>query len=747
MFKQEDDPAFAGQAEYSGSRSNDPFDRLEGQAVMTRVKRNEYDDEANTELWGRLIGFYRRELARQEENRAQMALDADFYDGDQWSQEDKQYLADRGQQALVYNVIATTINWLLGTEKRGRTDYKILPRTKDAGKAAERKTQLLKYLSDVNRSEFHISRAFSDAVRVGVGWIESGVQSDDEGEPIYDRYESWRNMLWDSAATEMDLSDGRYEFRSKWMDSDIAKRMFPGRGHTIERAANQTYDFFRALEGNGDEPMDAAEEAYHDSQLAFPDAGAPDRSRVRVIEAWVRLPSEDEYITGGQFGGELLDRQSQGHVHELEMGRAKVVRRVRMRMHVAIITESGMLHLSKSPYRHNRFPFTPIWCYRRDRDNLPYGVVRPMRDPQTDINKRASKALYILSTNKVIMERGAVKDMEEFQREVARPDAIIIKETGKSLEIGVDRDLAPAHLDLMSRSISMIQQQSGVTDENMGRTTNATSGKAIIARQDQGSLATATIFDHLRYARQVHGEKQLSLIEQFMDTEKQFRITNMRGTPEYVTINDGMPENDIVRTKADFIISEDDFNSTIRQAQVSELLVLMQQLGPVAPQVVLATLDLLVETMDVPQRDELVKRIRQITGMEDPDADPESPDPEAVERQKAAAQEQEMAMRGAEAELAEKEASAGLKQAQASKAMGEVERIQAEVRRILAQTVNANVETQVRALEAAAQIMGVQGVAGVADQVLAESGFEGAAPPPAPMQPIQPQQQPQEVIA
>lgn len=734
MFKHDDDPAFAGQVAYSGTkRNNDPIDRLESQEITTRVAPNQLDDEYHKGLFNKLIGFYRAELMRQEDNREQQSIDADFVDGLQWTPAQAQEIRDRGQEPLVYNVIATTYQWLLGTEKRGRTDYKILPRLKEASKAAEKKSQLLKYLSDVNRSEFAISLSFADTAKVGVGWLEAGVQSDDEGEPIYDRRESWRNMLWDSVAIELDLCDARYMFRSQWTDTDIAKSMFPKRQDIINLAANKTFDIFRALDGTGDEAMDAAEEHYQQNASLMLGTEEPDRSRVRLIEVWFRAPSNDQYMSGGQFRGELFDPQSEGHMREVESGRAKVQPRVRMRMFTAIMTEAGLCHLSKSPYRHNQYPFTPIWAYRRDRDNLPYGPIRHMRDPQSDINKRASKALHILSTNKTIMDKGAVDDLKEFADEVSRPDAIIVKNPNKHLELNADRELAAGHLDLMSRSIGMIQQVGGVTDENMGRTTNATSGKAIVARQDQGALATATIFDNLRFARQVHGEKMLSLTEQFMDQEKQFRITNMRGNAEWVTVNDGMPENDIIASKADFIISEDDWNATMRQAQVESLIELMQMLAGTAPQIVMATLDLLVETMDVPQREELVKRIRQITGAEDPDADPDHPDPETAARKEAQSVEMELMQRMKVAEVSEKEASAAEKQAKAMKAQGEAQRVVAEVQRILAETAGTKVETQVQALQAAAQILGAPAIAGVADAVLVESGFEGAgAPAPAP---------------
>ncbi|MDN8831442.1 hypothetical protein Q0O37_14105, partial [Staphylococcus aureus] len=77
---------------------------------------------------------------------------------------------------------------VLGTQKRTRSDFKVLPRRKEEGKPAERKTQLLKYLSDVNKTPYGVSRAFEDAVKVGLGWLETGNQDDLEGEPLYARW-------------------------------------------------------------------------------------------------------------------------------------------------------------------------------------------------------------------------------------------------------------------------------------------------------------------------------------------------------------------------------------------------------------------------------------------------------------------------------------------------------------------------------------------------------------------------------
>lgn len=682
-----------------------PIPRVDLPATTGGAAASKLDSEPMKRLHGDLLGHYTRELDRQGENRTDMAIDEDFYDNIQWTQEDRTTLTDRGQVPLVYNVISSTVDWVIGTEKRGRSDYKVLPRTKEDAKPAERKSQLLKYLSDINRSPFHRSRAFEDAVKVGVGWLEDGVQEEPGSEPLYSRYESWRNILWDSSARENDLVDARYQFRSKWVDADISAAMFANRKQVIEDAIDDGDRLFSFGEF-GDDAMDQQENE-NEAATAHHSELRSQRGRVRNIEGWFTRPVRSLHLKGGAFNGEIFDPFSEGHVGTVNAGNAMIVDRPILRMHVALFTVSGLLWFSESPYRHNRFPFTPIWGYRRGRDGMPYGLIRRLRDLQVDINKRASKALHILNSSKVIMDEGAVDDIDEFVEEVSRPDAILIKKAGKELKLDVDRELSQFQYEAMSRSIQMVQTAGGVTDENLGRKTNATSGIAIQRRQEQGSMATTKLFDNLRFACQVQGEKQIALIEQFMTEQKAFRITNMRGTPEYHVANDGLPENQIDRCKSDYVISEADWRASIRQAQADELLALLGQLAPVAPQVAIVMLDLIVENMDIANREEIVKRIRQVTNMRDPDAD--EPTPEEIARDKEAAEMKQLQKMTLQAQL--------------NKLVGDGQKSMAQAKEIAAKMVGDNVDAIASAIAAAQATISTPAAAPVGDFILHEAGF------------------------
>ena len=205
----------------------------------------------------------------------------------------------------------------------------------------------------------------------------------------------------------------------------------------------------------------------------------------------------------------------------------------------------------------------------------------------------------------------------------------------------------------------------------------------------------------------MQGEKQLSLVEQYINDEKQFRITNQRGTPDYIAVNTGLPEDDITRSKADYVISDAEWRTSMRQAAAEQL---MEMITRMPPQVAMVVLDLAVESMDLPNRDEIVKRIRQVTGMRDPDATELTP--EEQQAQQAAAQQaqfqQQMAM------------------AQLEKLMSEIAKNMAAAQKTAADTAKTNVDTQSAAVTTAQAAMAAPGLLPVADGIMAEAGFVSA---------------------
>lgn len=694
-------------------------------------------------LHRRLVEWYDQESLRQAANRYQMALDCDYYDGMQWSEEDAQTLLERNQAPLVYNEIKPTIDWIIGTERRTRINYKVYGREKNDSDSAEQKTQLLKYLDDVNRTPFSRSQAFSETVKAGLSWLEVGLCGDPDEELIFKRHESWQNVLYDSNDKTLDLKEARYLFRSRTLDADIAEAYFPDRRDVVRRSA---MDGLNLIEDDQDSPW------YLGTRVSDPtrDYGSPSqvgrfspidlstftfsrRSLVKAHECWYRVPVLRRRFGSGKLRGEVFSKSNPEHIQALRNG-VSLFERLDMMMRIAIFTKAGLLWEGPSPFKHQRFPFIPLWCYRRMRDNAPYGAIRQQRDPQDDLNKRASKALWILSSNQVEMEEGAVpqENIEQLREEVARPDGIISGKKGYRLDVKRDNALAQEQLLLMDRDARHIRNVGGVTEENLGKTTNAMAGVAIDKRQEQGSVVTAEIFDNLRLAVQIEGELTLALIEQFYTEQKVIRIVGERGAAKFHTINDVDPDtgeilNPITASKADFQVDEVDFKSSLRQAMLDSMFEIVGRLAQVNPEVALKLLDLVVDLADVPNRDAMVARIRKINGERDPDTEM-TPEEEAAQKEAdaKATEEQDLRIKTLRAEL---------------------ENLVAKAADTRASALKKGVEADYNAMQAAQVVATVPQVAPIADELLKGAGYQpipGGVDPNVP-QPAAPIAQPMDM--
>lgn len=668
--------------------------------------------------------WFLAEASRQSVNRAMMARCEKFYDGDQYEYEDAERLRERGQPVVVYNEVKPTIDWLIGTERKTRVDFFVSADEpgEDADEDARLKSKLMKYLDQTNRATFERSFAAEDAFKAGIGWIEVGLRGDKSGPPVYIGAESWRNILWDSMATKRDLSDARYLFRIKVVDLDVAIALFPDKKEQLESCA-QTGDDAEVLRNWLGTGLIAGLDAFSstDDKLDYLTAKPVDmfnmRERVLLLECWSREP-----------------------FHNKEPGPYGIADPVSWRIMCSIMTEKDMLIESWSPFKHDHFPFIPVWAYRNRRTGLPYSPITQLMGPQEALNHRMSRSLYEASANQLMMEEDAfnpeVMDVEELRAELDDPHGTAIFARGALAGQKVrDRDnkgTAQFMLQLGQYDVQTIRQMSGVTGENRGLDTNSQSGKAVMAKQEQGGLVTMELFDNLLFARQMEGEMVLSLAEQFMTQPMTIRVAGEGGKQEYSQINqpgvNGEYLNDITKRKAHFTVGEQAWKQSFAEAAFESLMMVMTQLASAAPQVVIAMLDVVFEMHpNLPRKEAILKRIRSVNGQT---ADDGKMTPE---QQQAQQQQQEMAKAQFEAQMAQ---------------------LQADIRKAQAQGEKLEADAMAKRLEGlylsaqAAQVLAMAPqITPVADELLKSVGFQDMNGPgvidPASIPPMQqPVQQP-----
>lgn len=644
--------------------------------------------------------------------RAEMAIDDDYVDGIQYTADEQVILDERGQPAIVYNEIESGIRWLTGTQRRLRMDWRVVPREKHDTNLAKIKTDCLKYLSDVTRAPYERSRAFEQAARCGVGWLETGVRGDViDGEPIYHAAVDWRDMWLDPASRAGDINaDARFLFRSRVLDLDVTISAWPEFADALH-AESFTL-------GDGDDPEDdELTHVSHTGSVSVEGANDPaERRVVRIVECWYRDPATVDTVMGsgaGALHGAVYDDSDplmQAFVQQgVTFGVIDLVRSRRLVMRVALFTHKRgvMLSDSPSPYRHQRFPYTPIWGRRRGRDGYPYGPTRQARGGQDALNKTMSKGVDLLSGRQVLSERGAILDMPLFEEQIAQSSCVIdCIRTGAlkdgSIEIRDGRELAAPHLDLAVRNSEFVRNSMGVTGEQLARETNAQSGVAIERRQTQGSTVTSDLFDNLRLAMQLSGELMLRLIEQFWTDAKTVRITGER-VERFVEINqpqaDGSFASDITSSMADYVVDQQDWRASTRESAVEAF---AEVLAKLPPDVAFKLFDLTAEMINIPMQDEVVKRIRQLNGQPDP-----------LDEQAVVASQQQ--------QQAEQQRAEEGRQAELDKLRSEAERNRAAADSAVAAAQKAMIDAMPGALAAALQAIANPPLAAAADALMAQA--------------------------
>lgn len=642
------------------------------------------------------------EAAKQGPNRARMAKCEAAYDSEQWSREDAAELEERGQNPVVYNEIKPAIDWMIGTERRSRVDFYVV--AEDDGEEAEddatNKTKLLKYLDDTNRAQFERSYAAEDMFKAGVGWLEVGLRGDRSGVPIFVGAESWRNILWDSNDRRRDLSNARYIFRIKVVDYDVAMAIFPDKKAELDRCVQEGDElsvFTSWMSGSG---LISGLDAFgaNSDEIDFitpkPVGLFNPRKRIMLLECWSREPQRRAASEDG-----LGDP-------------------VQFKMRVSIMTEHDTLIEAWSPFEHDQFPFIPLWAYINRRTGLPYSPILPMLGPQEALNHRMSKAIMEAASNQLMVEEDAIgeaMDIEEIRAELNAPDGMPVFKTGalsgNRIRERPSGGAATQQLMLAERDKNAMRTTSGVTGENRGEMTNATSGKAVIAKQEQGSLLTAELFDNLLLARQMEGELTLSMAEQFVRAPITIRVAGEGRKVERTRINqpqaDGTYLNDITARRAHFTVGEQAWKQSYAESAFASLMEVLTQLAAAAPQVVVNLLDVVFDMHpNLPRKKALLDRIRAVNGQQDPDG-------------KLTPEQEQSQQQMAEQAKAQYEATMAKIQADIQEAVSRGEKL-------VADAMKSRLEALYISAQAAQTLTQMPGATPVADELLRSAGFKDA---------------------
>jgi hypothetical protein len=172
-------------------------------------------------------------------------------------------------------------------------------------------------------------------------------------------------------------------------------------------------------------------------------------------------------------------------------------------------------------------------------------------------------------------------------------------------------------LQLGEQSSNLMKTVTGIYDASLGAPSNEQTGRAIIARQQQGDIATFNYQDNMAKGIQRTWEIFIDLIPKIYDTERSIRILGADGSDDYMTVNQVVPNpqtgelmtvHDLNQGRYDVTITTGPNFSTKRQEATEMYGQLIQQF----PQIMGVAGDLVAKSWDLPYSEQIAERLKTL---------------------------------------------------------------------------------------------------------------------------------------
>lgn len=617
-----------------------------------------------------------------------------YYDGDQLPPEVLQVLKDRGQPMTIHNLIAPTVDGVLGMEAKTRTDLLVM--SDDPNDETEKLAEAINAefadacrLGNMNKAR---SDAYAEQIKAGLSWVEVRRNSDPFGPEFKVSTVSRNEVFWDWLSREADLSDCRWLMRRRWMDTDEAKATFPGMAQVIDYAIDDWRGFVDTTVTEGQpSPLMSAWEEYQ--SWDHKENEWLQRERRRVLLQVVYYRTFERLPVIGLNNGRVVAFDKNNLMHAVAVASGRVQVRVGRVSRIREAWFVGPHFIVERPCSapQGMFPLVPFWGYRKDKTGEPYGLISRAIPAQDEVNFRRIKLTWLLQAKRVILDEDATQLSDnDLMEQIERPDGIIklnpVRKNQKSVSdvfrVEQDFQVASQQFQVMQESEKLIQDTMGVYSAFLGQDSNASSGVAISNLVEQGATTLAEINDNYQFACQQVGRLLLAyLLEDLKKRRNHAVVINRDDRQRRQTIvlnaegDNGELTNDISRLNTHIALAPVQQTPAFKAQLAQRMSEVIQGLPP---QVQAVVLDLWVNLLDVPQKQEFVERIRVALGT------PKSPDEMTPEEQEAAAQQQALEQQQAELQMREMAGRVAKLEAEAARARAAAQRDSAGAQRDVA---------------------------------------------------------------
>lgn len=554
---------------------------------------------------------YSADLAADDENRQAALEDKEFAAGEQW---DPVVLEQRkGLPSFCINTVPQFTAQLVGDWRRNKSGIRVVPAEDGDTETASVRGDLIRAIEMKSRADRIYDDAFESAVTCGDGAfrITTEYARDDVFDqdilikPIADAL----SVVWDRLAVDPTGRDARRCFVEDRLPRREYDKKFPDTDASSLSAQLQSNLY---------------SEGWFDDET------------VRVTEHW-RMIERPRIVA--MFGdGSVYIITDENMVELIELKGSPIKTRVApcsyAQMH--LITGHAIL-AGPFEFQLNRLPIIRVSGRVQDvaGRRVRYGLVRFMKDSVRLRNfwrSKAAEQLGYAPNAQWIGTESAFEGYEDAFREAHLSRDPILKVSDDAvLGQNLQRVEPPApHLALHQEAqinAQDLKDVTGIHDASLGVKSNEVSGKAITARQEQGSIASLTYYDNANASLLEAGDVINQLIPQIYDGTRIIRTIGEDEATKFVKINDPYDPRAVDLGKGNYDVAITTGSSYVtRRVEAAEA---MLQAVQVWPQLMEIAGDLVVKAQDWPGADKFAERLQkampaELTSEEEGGMDPQA---------------------------------------------------------------------------------------------------------------------------
>lgn len=573
----------------------------------------EYEEEKESEeqVCRDVIEIYKTCVETDGDSLERANESLDFVNGKQWKDDEKSALKSENRACLTLNYTAMRLDTLVGFQRSQRTDIRYLAQGNGDQRTADMYNIVAKDLLTKSYFGYRESEVFRDAAGLGRGWFNVFVDFDDniEGEVKIERFPF--SQVVTSSHNDPLCDDAEAICKGKMYSYWGIKAKWPDKADKIQKDLDWYTHFGRSREKITENKRD---------NYAFSDNRTPAmigkhtlvdfaRKEFRVIECQRKIWKKRYIIS---FPGDgfttAIDGMKENDAKALEKLGAVVFDRLVPKIRITKIAGNVVLS-DENPANLpvDKWFVVPVYAYKSENDW--WGKVEMVKDPQRQINKRASQAIDIMNKHSSYGRYYDAstfpnkKEEQKFLRNRNKPGFVQRVNDAAKIPAREDGGKFPAEIvESMNLSLTMHEQLMNVTLPPGGANE---SGAHMLHRQKQQLAGNEFLFDNLRLAKERLGLLLLHLIHRYYSPQRIYELIESANQQNAVQVGgqpfDQWTYDEIVQLLEDadpyqykIVVSESENSPSIQFATWMLLESLAQSGAEIPPQ-------MLVESADLPE--------------------------------------------------------------------------------------------------------------------------------------------------